>query len=356
MREEEDERQVAATFGRDRSRHVRRAPSPPRRTLATSSTATSAGRSTWSPARSSRSRSSSAKRRSRTARCSTSTGRSNRGSSRRARRRTRRRSGSSCGYLIGSPASPTRSKEREQKDQKVRAVVGVPAETLRVNRQHLRNAVKGLADSLMIVSEPFAVAYGLDALLHTMIIDIGAGHHRLLRDERPLSDRGGPAHADQRRRLGRRAARDADRRAPSRCQFSIHMVRDWKEQHGFVGEPKEKVVVTAPVHGKATPGRHHRRDAPRLREPDRPFHRDHARPARRGSTPSTRSGFATTSSWPAAARASAAWPRRSKRRSPTSAAARSPRSTIPSTPAPTVACRSPSTRTSPIGRKCPLEV
>ena len=58
---------------------------------------------------------------------------------------------------------------------KVRAVVGVPAEALRVNKQNLRGALAGLTDSLMIVSEPFAVAYGMDALLHTLIIDIGAG-------------------------------------------------------------------------------------------------------------------------------------------------------------------------------------
>src|SRR5439155_13453007 len=57
----------------------------------------------------------------------------------------------------------------------VRAVIGVPAAALRTNKQYLRNSMKGIVDSLMIVSEPFAVAYGLNALLHTMIIDIGAG-------------------------------------------------------------------------------------------------------------------------------------------------------------------------------------
>ena len=45
--------------------------------------------------------------------------------------------------------------------RKVRAVVGVPAEAMRVNKQHLRNVLKGAVDGLMIVSEPFAVAYGL---------------------------------------------------------------------------------------------------------------------------------------------------------------------------------------------------
>src|SRR3954454_3244925 len=45
--------------------------------------------------------------------------------------------------------------------ENVRAVVGVPAAALRTNKQYLRNSMKGIVDSLLIVSEPFAVAYGL---------------------------------------------------------------------------------------------------------------------------------------------------------------------------------------------------
>ena len=66
-------------------------------------------------------------------------------------------------------------KEKAKNRPQVRAVVGVPAEAYRVSRQRLRGAMDGMADSIMLVSEPFAVAYGLEALLHSMIIDIGAG-------------------------------------------------------------------------------------------------------------------------------------------------------------------------------------
>ena len=64
-------------------------------------------------------------------------------------------------------------KPKNGKSHPVRAVVGVPAATMRTNKQYLRNALKGIVDSVMIVTEPFAVAYGRNALLHTMIIDIG---------------------------------------------------------------------------------------------------------------------------------------------------------------------------------------
>src|SRR5258708_27859595 len=57
----------------------------------------------------------------------------------------------------------------------VRAVVGVPAAALRTNKQYLRNAMKGIVDSLLIVGKPVAVPYGPERLSHTLIIHFGAG-------------------------------------------------------------------------------------------------------------------------------------------------------------------------------------
>ncbi len=143
-------------------------------------------------------------------------------------------------------------KQKNKNRPKVRAVVGVPAEALRVSKQHLRDAMKGIADSLMIVSEPFAVAYGLEALLHTMIIDIGAGttdfcvvsgHYPNEHDQRTLTNAGDS--------IDEQLARLIRERHPE-AQFSIHMVREWKEKWSFVGAPKNRVLVTVPVGGKPT--------------------------------------------------------------------------------------------------------
>jgi rod shape-determining protein MreB and related proteins len=135
---------------------------------------------------------------------------------------------------------------------KVRAVVGVPAEAFRVSKQRLRSAMEGVADSVMLVSEPFAVAYGLEALLHALVIDIGAGtadfcvmqgRYPTDEDQRTLPN-AGDAIDEQLAKLIRERHPEA--------QFSIHMIREWKEKSSFVGEPKERVVVNVPVKGKAT--------------------------------------------------------------------------------------------------------
>jgi rod shape-determining protein MreB and related proteins len=143
-------------------------------------------------------------------------------------------------------------KQKSKNRPKVRTVVGVPAETFRVSKQRVRSAMDGLSDSVMLVSEPFAVAYGLEALLHAMIVDIGAGTTDLC-----IMQGRYPADEDQRTVLNAGDSIDeqlakAVREAHPEAQFSIHMVRDWKERWGFVGEPRGRVTVTAPVKGKAT--------------------------------------------------------------------------------------------------------
>lgn len=135
---------------------------------------------------------------------------------------------------------------------KVRAVVGVPAEALRVNKQHVRKALQGAVDNLLIVSEPFAVAYGLEALLHTMIIDMGAGttDFCVMNGRLPTEDdqRTLPQAGDW---IDEQLARLLRERHPE-AKTSIHMVRGWKEESSFVGNPKSPVLVTAPVNGKPT--------------------------------------------------------------------------------------------------------
>ena len=136
---------------------------------------------------------------------------------------------------------------------KVRAVVGVPAEAMRVNKQELRNVLQGSVNALMIISEPFAVAYGHDALLHSLVVDIGAGttdfcvmrgHLPTEEDQRTLTNAG-----DSVDELLLKLVTD---KFPD-AQVTIYMARDWKEKHGFVGKPQQKVMVTAPIQGRPTP-------------------------------------------------------------------------------------------------------
>ncbi len=139
-----------------------------------------------------------------------------------------------------------------KRGQAVRAVVGVPAEALRVNKQQLRNVMAGLVDSLMIVSEPFSVAYGLDALLHALIIDVGAGTADFCvmkgrfpteEDQRTLTQAGDWVDEQLEKLISAKYPE---------VNFSGYMARDWKEKYAFVGEPKKTVKVTVPVKGKPT--------------------------------------------------------------------------------------------------------
>jgi rod shape-determining protein MreB len=136
------------------------------------------------------------------------------------------------------------------KQSKLRAVVGVPAEAMQTSRLRVRAALDGIADSVMLVSEPFAVAYGTEALLHAIVIDIGAGTTDICVMEGRY-----PTDEDQRTLhnagdwIDQRLFKSLQEHHPH-AQFSIHAVRAWKEQWSFVGTPKDRVVVTTAADGK----------------------------------------------------------------------------------------------------------
>jgi len=134
--------------------------------------------------------------------------------------------------------------------QKIHVVVGVPAEALKVNRDAIREAASGFTDKLALVSEPFAVAYGLGTLDNAMVVDIGAGtvDFCIMHGTMPGDD-------DQRSLLTAGDSVDIallsvlNENYPD-SDFTLNIVRHFKEQYGFVGAARKKVTVEVPVKGR----------------------------------------------------------------------------------------------------------
>lgn len=136
--------------------------------------------------------------------------------------------------------------------QPIHAAVGIPAEALKTNRRAIRDAVSDYADKLLVVSEPFAVAYGVGALDNAMVIDIGAGTVDLciMHGTMPLEE-------DQR---GLTIAGDfVDKKLSDlvaqnhpEADFNLNMLRRVKEKYGFVGGARKRLEVDLPVNSKPT--------------------------------------------------------------------------------------------------------
>ena len=141
---------------------------------------------------------------------------------------------------------------RPRKDELVYCVIGAPAEASMRNKEAIIEAAREHVDSVMLCSEPFSVAYGLDWLEDVLVCDIGAGTTDLCRMHGTM-----PEEADQVMFDIAGDAIDAElsRLVTASCpgaQFSMQMIKDIKERHGFFGEAAEPVLVDLPVDGKPT--------------------------------------------------------------------------------------------------------
>lgn len=142
---------------------------------------------------------------------------------------------------------------KPRKDELVYCVIGAPAEASVKNREAIIEAARAHVDSVMLCSEPFSVAYGLDWLEDVLVIDIGAGTTDLCRMHGTMPEETDQVMFDI---AGDAVDAELSKRITESCpgaQFTIHMVKDIKERYGYVGEPSERCMVDLPVDGKPTP-------------------------------------------------------------------------------------------------------
>ncbi|MAE78007.1 MAG: hypothetical protein CMJ85_14180 [Planctomycetes bacterium] len=142
---------------------------------------------------------------------------------------------------------------RARKDELVYAVIGVPAQASIHNKRSIIDVARESVDSVMLCSEPFAVAYGLDMLEDALVIDIGAGTTDLCRMHGTM-----PEDSDQitLTYAGDFVDRELSAALEQSCegaQFTLGMVKATKEKYSFVHGQEEPVIVDFPVAGKPQP-------------------------------------------------------------------------------------------------------
>ncbi len=144
-------------------------------------------------------------------------------------------------------------KEGEQEsgvDFNVRGVIGAPALASRKNRKALLDVARGILDGVMIASEPFTVAYGLNLLSNALIIDIGAGtvdlcrmHGTIPSEEDQITTFKAGDYVDQ-------VFYDLIIKKYKDINLTISMVKKFKEENAFISAQGERVFIEVPVRGK----------------------------------------------------------------------------------------------------------
>jgi rod shape-determining protein MreB len=128
-------------------------------------------------------------------------------------------------------------------------VIGAPSRASKLKKKILIDVAKSAFDAVFIVSEPFTIAYGMDWLTDTLVIDIGAGTIDLCpifgtfpsEDNQVTVPLGGD-FIDQHFHQAMRAKHPE-------IKLSLNMAREIKENYGFVHGDSERAVVTLPVAG-----------------------------------------------------------------------------------------------------------
>jgi rod shape-determining protein MreB len=137
----------------------------------------------------------------------------------------------------------------KKESDKIYAGIGVPAQASLNNKRAIIDVTRDYIDKILIVSEPFAVAYSVDRFDETLIVDIGGGTTDLCRMHGAI-----PEKEDQvTLKIAGNFLDDVISKAilekfPD-VQLTPRIVRRIKEKYGYVSEVSEPVVVTLAQNG-----------------------------------------------------------------------------------------------------------
>ncbi len=136
-----------------------------------------------------------------------------------------------------------------KENQKVYLVVGVPSEASVNDKQAIINAAESSVDSVLVVSQPFLVAYGLGIYGFSMIADIGAGTTDICRMHGTI-----PGENDQRTSF--KAGNFIDdmlfdllKAKYPKAQLTKIMARQYKDKYAFIGNVNEQISVEMMIDG-----------------------------------------------------------------------------------------------------------
>ncbi len=129
-------------------------------------------------------------------------------------------------------------------------IIGVPARASIVNKELLLDIARGIMSSVMVVSEPFMVAYSMNMLSNAIVIDIGGGTIDIcgMKGTVPSIDdqvtflKGGDYIDDR--------LQTAISQQYPETQITTNLSRMIKESYGFVGPTEKPVQVTLRAEGR----------------------------------------------------------------------------------------------------------
>jgi rod shape-determining protein MreB and related proteins len=141
---------------------------------------------------------------------------------------------------------------RPAKGLPVYGVIGAPSRATLHNKKVVLEAAASSFDGVMIVSEPFSIAFGMNRLTDTLVVDIGAGtidvcpiYGTFPSEEEQVTVPLGGDLIDQ-------TFMDMVNQKHPQLKLTVNAAREIKEKYGFVHDVNEKAVVTLPVEGRPT--------------------------------------------------------------------------------------------------------